>query len=1234
MASVIFTAAGAALGASTGVPYGAAIGRILGGVAGNALSSRLGPTRQTHREGARLEDLAVQSSAYGRTIPLVVGTMRLAGNVIWARPLKEVATTTTTVSGSGSGGGGKGGGGGRVSETDTTYSYYGSCAVAICEGPIDELSRIWADTKLLDRAAYTIRFYNGSETQTPDSLIESIEGVGQAPAYRGTAYVVFEDFPLADFGNRLPNFTFEVRRGLQMAEIDGQPIENLIQSVTLIPGSGEWVYDVQKVQRQEGAALGAGFAPSGYLENVNLNHASDAADAVYAIRALRQNCPNVQWISVVVNWFATGLDAATLQIFPGVEYKVGGYTTPESWQVSAFNRAAAHAIGYEDGKPRFGGTPSDNALIRLVTFLRNTGYKIAFYPILMVDAPGKPWRGHITGSAAGISNFFYQTYGYQYFISHYANLMAGRVDAFIVGSEMKGLTAVTNAPGIYPAVTALANMASLVRGIMGPGVKLTYAADWSEYHHTDGGWYHLDALWMNSNIDVIGIDAYFPLMDSASEAQDVDTIRAGWTSGEGWDFYYSDSARTVKAPLSPPYAWKNIEWWWNHYHTQPNATTSPWVPQAKPIWFTEIGYPSVDGASNEPNVFYDPASSDGGLPRFSRGSMDIRAQRLCLQAAIAQWKNSSMVQRLFFWTWDARPYPEWPDRRDLWADGKLWAYGHWLQGKLGISHLGALVALLCARAGLKPEQIDVRALNIPVDGIALSDYSSARAAIESLAQAYFFDFVDHGTQLVARMRADASLLSVAEDALLPLSGEEGPGLQQQRVQAWELPDRVEVQHVSRARGFEAGMQRAVMPGSESSSVATLSLPLSLSDTQAQIIAQAALIEHWLQRRQVKLRLNLAQIALEPGDRILVTGAVETQRLRVLNTQIIEGFATEVDAVADDPALYPATPVGEDASPELQIPPAIPGTRLLLADMPAMPWDAPDSAFLTAACAPEGRDWRGAELQRSSGGESQLLMRQTSPSLLGTAMDVLAVGPHTLWDEMNSVTVQLFNEDALSNATHEAVLNGANVALLGKELLQFRNAEALGGGQYRLSSLLRGRLGTEDCMAGHAAGEAFLFIGQVLRVPMSHALIGTSQQYQAVTIGANVGDAPVQAFTWHARALKPYAPVQLRALRQTDGSIRLQWMRRTRVSGEFRDFVDVPLNEERESYRVWLLDISGSGVLRQWEPTAPNILYATADQTADGTASATQFRLRVAQLSSVVGEGVRAEMLLPIETAPN
>jgi hypothetical protein len=153
------------------------------------------------REGPRLDDLRLQTSTFGASIPKIYGTVRTECNVIWGTNYVEHVTTEKQ-------GGGKGGGGGEV--TTTSYSYSVSFAVGLCQGPISGIGRAWADGKLIDLAKHDYTLYYGTETQTPDPYIEGIEGVGMVPAYRGLAYIVFKNFFVTDYGNRIPNLSFEV----------------------------------------------------------------------------------------------------------------------------------------------------------------------------------------------------------------------------------------------------------------------------------------------------------------------------------------------------------------------------------------------------------------------------------------------------------------------------------------------------------------------------------------------------------------------------------------------------------------------------------------------------------------------------------------------------------------------------------------------------------------------------------------------------------------------------------------------------------------------------------------------------------------------------------------------------------------------------------------------------------------------------------------------------------------
>lgn len=217
MAQLVLGVAGAAVGfvASGFNPYGAQAGFMIGSAIGAALT----PKPHQHQEGPRLTDLKVQSSTYGAPIPTPYGMYRFSGEVIMQDTIQEHATESSESAG------GKGGGGTTV--TTTSYTYTCSFAVLICEGEIDGIRRIWADGKLLwdtstapawTAASFTV--YKGSEDQMPDPTMEAIFGAGLVPAHRGYALVVFQDLDLTKFGNRLPQFSFEIARGNVSLEAD------------------------------------------------------------------------------------------------------------------------------------------------------------------------------------------------------------------------------------------------------------------------------------------------------------------------------------------------------------------------------------------------------------------------------------------------------------------------------------------------------------------------------------------------------------------------------------------------------------------------------------------------------------------------------------------------------------------------------------------------------------------------------------------------------------------------------------------------------------------------------------------------------------------------------------------------------------------------------------------------------------------------------------------------------
>ncbi|MFQ3594889.1 MAG: phage tail protein [Sphingomonadaceae bacterium] len=143
-----------------------------------------------------LPELRFTSSSYGDPIPQVFGRHRVPGVMIWATQPRRASA--------------------RKGGTPDRRAYFCSFAVALSSRKIRKVGRIWADGREIRNKAgefeqpIVMRVYLGTRHQEPDPLIVAEEGLDGAPAYRGLAYVLFENFPLSGFGNRIPSLGFEV----------------------------------------------------------------------------------------------------------------------------------------------------------------------------------------------------------------------------------------------------------------------------------------------------------------------------------------------------------------------------------------------------------------------------------------------------------------------------------------------------------------------------------------------------------------------------------------------------------------------------------------------------------------------------------------------------------------------------------------------------------------------------------------------------------------------------------------------------------------------------------------------------------------------------------------------------------------------------------------------------------------------------------------------------------------
>ncbi|MDB5572891.1 MAG: transfer agent orfg15, partial [Tardiphaga sp.] len=1131
MAALVLSAAGGAIGSAFG-PLGAIAGRIAGALAGNMLDRAWAGRGNTDLSGPRLADLDVMASTEGAPIPRVYGRARLAGQVIWATQLEEVAAAETASSG------GKGGALAGPTTTTTTYSYFANFAVGLCEGTIGRVGRIWADGKLLDTAGLTIRVHRGTEDQKPDDLIVAKEGAAAAPAYRGLAYVVFERLALAGFGNRIPQLSFEIVRPVGA-------LEHMLRAVTLIPGATEFGYE---------PATMVGMTGPGQSVAENRHVSNAPSDVVAALDELQGLCPNLERIALVVAWFGSDLRAGHCIVRPAVE-SAAKATTRFAWNVNGVGRATAYVVSQLGGKPALGGTPSDDSVVHLIHEVKRRGLKITFYPFVMMDIPAGnglpdpwsgaasqpayPWRGRITcdpapgrpgspdGSAAAaaqVANFFTGgSWNYRRMILHYASLVvrAGGVEAFLIGSELKALTRVRAAPGVYPAVAALVNLAAEVKAIVGTATLVSYAADWTEYgaHVVDPAArevrFPLDPLWASPAIGAVGIDYYAPLADwrdsaghrdqaGARSGHDRDYLRGHIRGGEGYDWYYaSDAARAAQTRtaitdgLGKPWTFraKDVWSWWDQAHRErvggvELAAPTGWVPQSKPIWFTEVGCPAVDKGANQPSVFPDPKSSENLIPYFSTGARDDLIQRRYLEVLIAHFDPASGattasnpissvyggrmvdVSAIHLWTWDARPYPVFPAAAEIWADAGNWQTGHWLNGRLGGAPLDALVAALLTDSGIGHGATD--ALIDACDGYVVDRPMSPRSMIEPLTMAYAFDATTSGGQLAFVPRGGRVVAELGAADLVETDNAAPSRLT--RSQETELPREVSFGFTDALADYRrsAVASRRLVGGANRTVHADFALVTN--DAAATRRAEIWLQDLWAGRETIQFGVGPDRLALQPGD---VVGVTLNDRRRLFEIgDIVDTTSRQIKARSIDPDVFDV-PMRRPRALSPTLPPAAGPMHVEVLDLPAQ--DAAEPVVLTRL-AISARPWpRAAVIWASADGASfRPLATASAPAVTGVTLDNLPAGPRSRWDRGNAFRVRLHG-GALTSQSDLNVLGGGNLAAIQTapgiwEVIQFATAEMIDSVTFRLSRLLRGQGGSDAAMiASVPAGAAFVLL---------------------------------------------------------------------------------------------------------------------------------------------------------------
>jgi len=327
-------------------------------------------------------------------------------------------------------------------------------------------------------------------------------------------------------------------------------------------------------------------------------------------------------------------------------------------------------------------------------------------------------------------------------------------------------------------------------------------------------------------------------------------------------------------------------------------------------------------------------------------------------------------------------------------------------------------------------------------------------------------------------------------------------------------------------------------------------------------------------------------------------------------------------VLEDPSVWDRAFPGIERGqlPRQNTPAELNDTELEIMDLPPLRQEDNRIVAYMAMSRASGNAWPGAMAYKSTdGGASYTALYNTiaeaTMGYLVTSLPAWTRG--NVWDRENTVRVYL-RRGTLSSATELAVLNGANVAVIGSEIIQFANATLIGDGVWELETLLRHRLGTEwAALADHAMNTRFVLLtaASIRAVEYPLADMNVARSYKAVTVGQALADGTVESFTGIGNSVKPLAPVKVRGARDMGGDLTVTWIRRARLNADWQDGFDVPLDEPSEQYRVYVFTNSArTAVARTEDVTTATWTYTAAEQTTDFGTPQDEVHLSIYQIT--------------------
>lgn len=541
---------------------------------------------------------------------------------------------------------------------------------------------------------------------------------------------------------------------------------------------------------------------------------------------------------------------------------------------------------------------------------------------------------------------------------------------------------------------------------------------------------------------------------------------------------------------------------------------------------------------------------------------------------------------------------------------------------------------LCSLGGIETAEQDFSQIGFTgaMGGITIGR-TDMRQLASQLAMAYRLDFFESEGKLKAIPNKTASDLTLTAADLGAAAGEErAPALSRTMTDPRALPRQISLSYLSESMDYDTATIVARREVVMSCVRKEVTVPFVLTAAEARALADHLLRKAWIERVSYRMTLPRKYLSLEPADLLTLPADYGSPVVKVTGLRISPRFVIEVEAVRASVFTLPAA--STEAEPGGFTPVTDPdwhSSQLYLLDIPILR-DLDDNAGLYAGA----YTWRdGVQTLYRSADSTNYSAYENLPGglVVGTVSSALpdCLNPD-VWDRAHTLTVTLRSTaHTLESKSALEVLNGANAALVGDEIVQFQTATLTTTATYTLSNLLRGRRGTEQYTGLHGAAETFVLLTEsaLSRISTAVGEFNATYYYKGVGNSETVATVPQYTLTKQCVGLKPFSPCHVRGVKGSTDQWTFEWKRRGRVNAGWNSLADIPADSTLgESYEVDIMaDSTSTSVVRTLASTSTSVVYTAAQQSSDFGGSATAVTVNVYQLGPL-GRGFGKKESMP------